>query len=310
MMSSMNEGSLEDGRRDRRRERLPRRTVRRTVEILPTLLTLGNLLCGFLAIFFASRTMETELLWDWTPLTFAAVFIFFGMIFDGLDGHVARITDNTSDLGEQLDSMADMVSFGVAPALLAVKLAGVETPFVSELGDDWFGRIAVVTAGLYVACAGLRLARFNLQLLADEGAEEEAKHRDFAGLPSPGAAGTVAGIVLVHQNLTRMLPGEHWASAGVALLMVGVLGLAALAMVSRLRYAHVVNRYLRGHARFEYVVAVVGIGLLVAINVQAVLAVGFLLYALSAPARWVRWRLGGGSKAPDALTPIVPEEEA
>src|SRR5690606_15347871 len=112
---------------DERRLRLRRRPARRrSIALLPTLCTLGSALCGFLAVFFASRAPDTVMLWNWTPLTFAAVFIFLGMVLDALDGRLARMTRSTSSFGEQLDSMADMVTFGVAPAFLAVQLIGLE----------------------------------------------------------------------------------------------------------------------------------------------------------------------------------------
>ena len=104
----------------------------RPIAVLPTMFTLGNLLCGFMAVFVASRPIDTPMVFDWTPLTCAALFIFVGQIADALDGRVARLTRSTSDLGEQLDSMADMVTFGVAPARklfdLFSQLDGVTDP--------------------------------------------------------------------------------------------------------------------------------------------------------------------------------------
>src|SRR5690606_59337 len=94
--------------------------------------TLANMLCGFLAIFVASRPVgDANLPWEWTPLTMAAVFVFMGMVFDAFDGHLARLTRSVSDIGEQLDSLADMVTFGIAPAFLAVQLVGVQVPYLS-----------------------------------------------------------------------------------------------------------------------------------------------------------------------------------
>ena len=81
------------------------------------------------------------------------------MVLDGLDGRIARLTRSTSELGEQLDSMADMVTFGVAPAFLAIQLIGVATPFISVRSDQLFDRFVVVVACIYVACAALRLER-------------------------------------------------------------------------------------------------------------------------------------------------------
>lgn len=260
------------------------RAARRTLAVLPTLFTLGNCLCGFLVIFFASRQPQ-PLLWDWTPLTVGAIFIFLGMVFDGLDGRLARLAHRTSDLGEQLDSMADMVTFGVAPAFLAVQLVvqliASETPFLSDKGDTYFGRVALVIACIYVACAALRLARFNIET----GSGDLADHITFEGLPSPGAAGTVASMVLLHEHfLARQ---TDWKANLTSVAMVAIMFLAAAAMVSRLRYVHLINRYLRERAPAEYIAMIVVVVLLVFIHLQGALALGFTLYALSAPVRWL-----------------------
>ena len=165
--------------------------------------------------------------------------IFMGMLFDGLDGRIARLTRNTSDLGEQLDSMADMVTFGVAPAFLAVQVTGVHTPFVSATNDLMFDRFVVVVASIYVACAALRLARFNIEV----GSDDHSDHNSFKGLPSPGAAGTVAGMVLLQQHFLVHRPDLHKTLVAVEVGLVAIVLLSALAMVSRLRYMHVINRY-------------------------------------------------------------------
>ncbi len=222
---------------------------RKTVATLPTLLTLGNLLCGFAAIFTASRIVSepATLPFEWTPLTFAAIFIFLGMVFDSLDGGVARLTRSASELGEQLDSMADMVTFGVAPAFVAVQLVNVGVPFITQLetGDALFDRFAVVVAGIYIVCAALRLARFNIELEGDS----DSNHASFKGLPSPGAAGTVASLILLHQHFLAHYPETHWLVQVAKVGMVAVMLLAGLAMVSMFQYVHVVNRYVRGGRR-------------------------------------------------------------
>lgn len=254
--------------------------AQRTLAVLPTLFTLGNGLCGFLVIFFASRIPEnTRLLWHWTPLTVGAVFVFAGMLFDALDGRLARLTRQTSDLGEQLDSMSDMVTFGVAPAYLAVQLVRVEIPFLSEQKDTIFDRTALVIACIYVACAALRLARFNLSAKSDQTVD----HMSFEGLPSPGAAGTVASLVLLHQNLLANSSGDNRWTTLASIAMVTVTLLTALAMVSRLRYIHLVNRYLRERAPIQYIAIIVAVTLLMLIHAQAALAAAFVFYALSAP---------------------------
>ena len=259
-----------------------RRAARRTIAVLPTLFTLGNLLCGFIAIFFASRPANVDLPFNWTPLTFAAMFIYVGMVCDGLDGSIARLTGSMSGLGEQLDSMADMVTFGVAPAFIMVQMIGIGTPFVSEQTDRFFDRVALSVACIYVACAALRLARFNLE----KGSDEHADHASFSGLPSPGAAGAVASLALLHQHFLAgdgsalMASWTQWTAFG----MLPVTLLVALAMVSRLPYIHVVSRYLRGQARFNSIVAAVIITLLLIVHVQGSFAAAFVIYALSAPA--------------------------
>jgi len=285
--------------RAQRRARRGRIVARKTVATVPTLLTLGNLLCGFAAIFAASRVVGdvTVLPLEWTPLTFAAIFIFIGMACDSLDGGVARLTRSSSELGEQLDSMADMVTFGVAPAFLAVQLVGVGVPFISELetGDALFDRAAVVIAAIYVACAALRLARFNIEL--DDEEDEDEAHASFRGLPSPGAAGTVASLVLLHQHFLAHFPADHWLVQVAAIGMVAVMLLAALAMVSTFAYVHVVNRYVRGRAPIGSFAHAVVVALLLVIYPQAALAGVFVIYALSAPLaamyRWARRRKKG-----------------
>lgn len=263
--------------------------ARRTLAVLPTLCTLGNCLCGFLVVFFASRDpIGAEMPWNWTPLTIGAVFVFLGMLFDGLDGRLARMTRRTSELGEQLDSMADMVTFGVAPAFLAVQLVAVQNPFIGKV-DTLFDRTALIIACIYVACAALRLARFNIEIHSDV----PTAHMSFEGLPTPGAAGTVASLVLLHQHFLANQNANPWAMTISSIGMVAIMFLVALAMVSRLRYVHVTNRYLRERARIEYIAILVAVGLLLLVHLQGALAAGLVAYALSAPVGWVwgrTWR--------------------
>ena len=286
--------------------------ARRTIAVLPTLFTLGNLLAGFGAIFAASRPADTPLPFGWSPLTFAALLVMLGMVLDGLDGRIARLTRSFSDLGEQLDSMADMVSFGVAPAFIVVQAVAVKTPFLAELQemDTIFDRFGLLVAAAFVACAGLRLARFNVELnrsdddegtddaLADHAEREVAKHLAFVGLPSPGAAGVVASLALLHQHFlyvpdaTPLTPMRDGAAFGAALVLIAATLLCALAMVSRLRYVHFLNRYVRGRAPFGVVALAVVSGLMLLVWPQVTLAAAFLTYAISAPATEGAKRLG------------------
>jgi len=285
---------------------------RRLVAVLPTLCTLGNVLCGFFAIFWASRPISDVVVFGWTPLVIAAFLIYFGMLFDGLDGRVARLTGQTSKFGEQLDSMADMVTFGLAPAFLAVRVIGVGTPLVGNL-DTYLDRLAIAVAGIFVACAALRLARYNVEAAS---VDEDKDPNYFNGLPSPGAAGAVAGAALLHQHFEihhyfgkedpsvriGLNPAELPVTVTIsAVTIVIVLGLCALAMVSSFRYVHVMNRYIRGRDRFENIVKIVVAVLLFSIEPFVFTAVIFGVYAASAPAVWM-WQLlwRGGAAVKDA----------
>lgn len=274
------ESSAEPRKRRLRVRKLP-------ISIFPTMLTLANVLCGFLAVFWASLPSNTDFPFNWTPLTFAAMAIFAGMVFDGFDGRVARLTNSTSAFGEQLDSMADMVTFGLAPAFIALKLVGPGAPYISNSDDNLFGRAALIVALIYVACAALRLARYTVA--ANE--KQSVNPNIFTGLPSPGAAGTVAALVLLHQHI---LHGDfnfrpEWFTLAARYAMVGVCLLTALAMVSKFPYIHIMNRYLRGKANIGTIAMYVIVALLLLIYPQWTLAIASVGYAISAPLWWV-WK--------------------
>jgi len=275
-------------RPDRLVQRRQRRAafVRRGVAVAPTMMTLGNLLCGFASIFVVSRPTAEGFPFGWTRPTLAVMFIFLGMLLDGLDGRVARMTRSESDLGEQLDSMADMLTFGVAPAFIVIQLVGVESPFVGR-ADDVFDRVALVVAGIYVACAAMRLARFNIETVEDD----DPQHDYFKGMPTPGAAGTVASLVLWHQLFFAKYDPTHWLVQTAAVTMVVIALLVALAMVSRLEYMHVMNLYIRRRASFHTFVIVGIVAGMLMLQPQSSLAAAMVAYALSAPLMQLwRWR--------------------
>ncbi|MBL4702789.1 MAG: CDP-diacylglycerol--serine O-phosphatidyltransferase [Phycisphaeraceae bacterium] len=278
------------------------RARQKSVAILPSMLTLGNLLCGFTAVFLASRPITTDLPWGWSPLTCAGVFVFLGMLFDAFDGSVARLTHNTSELGAQLDSMADMVTFGVAPAIIVIHLIGVDAPFLSERGDAYLDRIAMIVAGIYVCCVALRLARFNIEI--DE--PEESDHLTFKGLPSPGAAGTVVSLILLHQYFFSQLNPNLWAIRATAVMMVGIMLLVALAMVSNLRYPHFINKYFRGRANFGKFALMLMLIMLLFVAPQHSVAGGFVVYALFTP---IGWLLGKIKRKDNTQTPVEEETD-
>jgi CDP-diacylglycerol--serine O-phosphatidyltransferase len=176
-----------------------RRGIRRGVSLLPSLFTLANLFCGWACVVHAMRG----------ELTTAAPFIGFAVVLDMLDGRIARMTGTTSDFGVQLDSLADLISFGMAPAVLAF-----------QWGLLPLGRIGWAVGFMYLTAAALRLARFNIQTNSDK--------RYFIGLPSPAAAGLVAATVFY---FPEGLQAKPLAWLGVVMLIV-----PALLMVSSIRF--------------------------------------------------------------------------
>ncbi|NLE30392.1 MAG: hypothetical protein GX629_12060 [Phycisphaerae bacterium] len=260
----------------------------RAISIAPSMLTLGNLLSGFAAIHFATRPDEiiqgavlSRIVS--TNLMLACYLIFLAMICDALDGRLARFARTTSDFGAQLDSLADVVSFGAAPAFIAMRLIIniVSQAEVSPLAGTAFGRWCWIAAGAYLACAALRLARFNAENVPDESA-----HMSFKGLPSPGAAGALISLVLFYQGVIYNSPlNTH--SIVLAHIMPWIVFLLGLLMVSRLPYVHLVNRFLRGKKPFWVLVTTVLSVLVFILWPTIVLAVGLFGYALSGPFVWL-----------------------
>ena len=167
----------------------------RTFAILPTMFTLGNLVCGFFAIVIASRVpapkegLAQTLVVDSINCMDSAWLIFLSMVFDALDGYIARLSKSASEFGAELDSLCDMVAFGVAPAFLLVKMCPQFSFFHKEA--VW------VIAASYAVCASLRLARFNVET------SDEDDHLSFRGLPSPAAAASVAGFAIMFHTLSN-----------------------------------------------------------------------------------------------------------
>ena len=273
--------------REHRRRRLRRRGRRayvRSVYFLPSLATLGNAICGFASMYVASLDASTP---SHDTLTrffanhhflAAAYLIFFAMLFDALDGRLARYTRHTTDFGGQLDSLADVISFGVAPAFLALQLFKFEYPAIPPI----ISRLVWAIGALYVSCAAMRLARFNV---SNEHGEQA--HFSFLGLPSPGAGGAVAGWVLLQQDLSRdpwrghlVQTADVLASICMWLLPVLVL-VTGLLMVSNIRYGHMVNRYLRGKRSIGRLILVVAILLLIVTAHRYVIAFCTVAYALA-----------------------------
>jgi CDP-diacylglycerol--serine O-phosphatidyltransferase len=248
----------------------------RAIAVLPTLFTLGNLVCGFFAIVVLSRIekpsgefqpapkiqiklesarefSETakELIASEDPthnLMLCGALIMLAMLFDAVDGQVARITKGTSEFGAQLDSLCDLVSFGLAPAILLVKMC----PQFTNLHSEAIWSIAA----LFACCAAMRLARFNVET------DQDDDHTAFAGLPTPAAAATIAsfailsyslrneGALVTHENFELY---DWWMQRLVPLLAI----IIAILMVSRVPYPHPLTQFLRGQRTFAQLVAIV-----------------------------------------------------
>ena len=281
-------------RRERRRLRMRRhgrRAYIRSVYFLPSMATLGNAVCGFEAIYVAALPPSAE---SYSFLaahrfTAAAYLIFLAMVCDALDGRLARFARHTTDFGGQLDSMADVISFGVAPGLLCILLCRAGFAEGLRHVPVPLDRLIWSIGALYMCCAAVRLARFNV---SNEHGEQH--HFSFLGLPSPGAGGMIAAWVLMQQDLSRtnaelLSSGDaptwfthlvgHLSTACLAVLPILVLG-CGLLMVSQIRYPHMVNRYLKGRRSIGRLIVVLILALLIIVAHQYVIALGMVTYVL------------------------------
>jgi len=232
----------------------------RGVYWLPNLLTTGTLFGGFYAIVAAIDGNFSR----------AGIAVFVAMIFDGLDGRVARWTKTQSEFGKEYDSLCDMVAFGLAPAILVYQW-GVERVF--DYGKLW-GRFGWLAAFFYAVAAGLRLARFNSRSAVED-------KRYFEGLPSPSAAAAVTGFIWVASEFDLAgLPG--------LLLAFGVSILIGALMVSKFSYWSGKGLNVRGRIPWVYALFIPLIYVLVSLAPVSLLAT-FGAYALYAPLYWL-WR--------------------
>jgi CDP-diacylglycerol--serine O-phosphatidyltransferase len=245
--------------------------MRKGIYILPNLLTTGNLLCGFWAIISVFQER----------FYFAAVAILLAAVFDVFDGKVAKLSGATSKFGMQYDSLADLVSFGMAPALLAFSWA--LRPY---------GKFGWLAAFLFVACGAIRLARFNV--LASSG---ETKY--FKGLPIPVAAAMIAFTILLYFQLIE----TGWVKDIVILVMIYIL---AFLMVSNIRYFSFKELDLAKRKPFSIFIFVV-LSLIVIVMEPVVVLFAFVLfYVFSGPVNMVlAWR----KKRALRKMELVPEED-
>lgn len=234
------------------KQRVRSAQIKKGVYLIPSLFTTGNLICGFFSIISTFNEQYLQ----------AAIFIILAHLLDGLDGFVARLTKTTSQFGIEFDSLADLVSFGLAPAILVYYWALV----------PW-GTWGWLAACLYVVCGALRLARFNVQI----GSVEKTY---FVGLPIPGAGEMVAAIVLMYY----FLGGEGATHKQIILLLVIYL-LAGL-MVSNFRYFSFKQLNVKKRHPFWLLVSAVLFIKLTIAEPQIMFFTVFLLYTLSGPLLW------------------------
>lgn len=231
------------------------------IYLLPNLFTTGALFSGFYAIVAGMNNDFVN----------ASIAIFVAMILDGLDGRVARMTNTQSDFGAEYDSLADMVSFGVAPALVTFSWA---------LQD--LGKIGWVAAFVYVAGAALRLARFNTQI-------DTADKNYFTGLASPAAAAIVAGTVWAFSDMGATGQDVAW-------VMAFLVPFAGILMVSNFQYHSFKGLDLKGKVPFVAMLAVVMVFVVISIDPGKVLFGVFVGYALSGPVMTL-WKMLKARKA-------------
>ena len=249
----------EGSRGARRRLQQLRDHRRRGIFLLPSLLTTGNLICGFLALVLTAQERFVE----------ASISVFVAMVMDMLDGKVARLTNTTTQFGVEFDSLADVVSFCVAPAFMLYALV------LARLG-----RAAWLGAFLFVICGALRLARFNVYSGVTD-------RRYFVGLPTPAAAGIAAAAVLLIEQRAALAWWHEWLIAAGTYIVGGL-------MVSTFRYWSFKEIDFARRRPVSVLLLVVLAVLIVATHPQWFLFALFSAYVLSGPARplWARRREG------------------
>lgn len=227
----------------------------RGIYLLPNLFTTGGLFAGFYAIVAGMQGL----------FEISAIAIFIAMVMDGLDGRVARLTNTASAFGAQYDSLADMVSFGIAPALV-----------IYHWGLYELGKVGWLAAFVYAVATALRLARFNVQV-------ETQDKRFFTGLPCPAAAALVASMIWIGTDFK--IPGQR-----ISEFMAIVTMTIGLLMVSNVRFYSFKDIDLKGKVPFMAIVMVVLIYTLIAYDPPKVLFATTFLYALSGPLMWLKSR--------------------
>jgi len=257
-----------------RRPRRPTRdSLRRGIYLLPSLFTVGNMLAGFASILHAISGRLEQAGW----------LIFLAGILDGLDGRIARLTKSTSEFGKEYDSLADVVSFGVAPAVLAF-----------QWGLWGMGKLGWAAAFLFVVAGSVRLARFNVK-------QDHTDRRFFIGLPIPAGAGAITLMVLI-------APEPVGTPIGSLLVCLFVLVVAVL-MVSTVRYRSFKDLDLRQRWPAKAFFTIAAIVAVVAFSPLPAMGVALGCYILSGPVGWLRSKLlraPAASPAQEKEAPVGP----
>jgi CDP-diacylglycerol--serine O-phosphatidyltransferase len=258
-----------------------RRQRLKYITVLPSLVTILNGVCGFTAIVLASKGAEQAI--GGVPegeqksyFAMSGYMILVAMIADMLDGRLARKVKSTSSFGGQLDSLCDVISFGAAPVFLMLKIVELKLELTSHAGDSAAQRFIWLAAAAYLTC------RFNV-----ENEEDESAHMSFMGLPTPAAAGVIVSLVILHQYYEKTLP---MVDGVIYILPFLALGMAAL-MVSRIRYPHVLNQYLRGRKPFGHFIRVLLLLAFLACYTEVALVVIFCGFAASSLVKWIYFRV-------------------
>jgi len=257
------------------------------IAILPSLITILNGVFGFTAIIFASKgsaalSADSKIPFftfgSTTYFAMSGYMILVAMIADMLDGRLARRVKSTSSFGGQLDSLCDIISFGVAPAFLMLNILEYEVASIGLADERFLQRFIWLSAAAYISCAAIRLARFNV-----ENEEDESAHMSFMGLPTPAAAGVIVSLVIFHQETLPTF-------AIICVLPFFALGMSIL-MIGRIRYPHILNQYLRGKKPFTYLIRVLLLLLALVFFIQTALVVVFCGFAANSFVKWLYFRV-------------------
>jgi len=264
-----------------------RRQRLKYITILPSLITILNAVFGFAAIIFASKgagaiSPDSKIPFftfgSTTYFAMSGYMILVAMIADMLDGRLARKVQSTSSFGGQLDSLCDIISFGVAPAFLMLNVLENELASIGLADERFLQRFIWLSAAAYISCAAIRLARFNV-----ENEEDESAHMSFMGLPTPAAAGVIVSLVIFHQETiptVAIIYALPFIALGISILMVG-----------RIRYPHILNQYLRGKKPFAYLIRVLLLLLALVFYIQTALVVIFCGFAANSFVKWLYVRV-------------------